>query len=77
MDISELLQSKREEIVDLANQHGAYNIRIFGSVARGEANENSDIDFLLDLGRDLSPWFPVRLIRDIRAIIKSKSRRSN
>ena len=77
MDISELLQSKREEIVDLANQHGAYNIRIFGSVARGEANENSDIDFLVDLGRDLSPWFPVRLIRDIRVIIKSKSRRSN
>ena len=47
MDISELLQSKREEIVDLANQHGAYNIRIFGSVARGEANKNSDIDFLV------------------------------
>ena len=45
----------REEILKIAAKHGAYNIRIFGSVARGEADLNSDIDFLVDLepGRSL------------------------
>jgi uncharacterized protein len=72
MDISELLQSNREKILNLASQHGACNIRIFGSVARGEADENSDIDFLVDLGQNLSPWFPVRLIRDLEQLLGRK-----
>ena len=46
--IYELLKNKRSEILSIANQHGAYNIRIFGSVARGEETEQSDIDFLVD-----------------------------
>ena len=66
------LQSKRKEILDIADRHGAYNIRIFGSVARGEADENSDIDFLVDLGENLSPWFPVRLIRDLEQLLGRK-----
>ena len=49
-DASEtLLQSKREEILRVAAQHGASNVRVFGSVARGEAGEDSDIDFLVDM----------------------------
>ena len=72
MNISELLQNKREEILQLADRHGAYNIRIFGSVARGEADEDSDIDFLVDLGHNLSPWFPVRLIRDLEQLLGRK-----
>jgi uncharacterized protein len=72
MDISELVQRNREEILNLASQHGACNIRIFGSVARGEAHENSDIDFLVDLGQNLSPWFPVRLIRDLEQLLGRK-----
>lgn len=41
--------------MELANKYGAYNVRIFGSVARGEADANSDIDFLVDMevGRSL------------------------
>jgi uncharacterized protein len=72
MDIFKLLQSNREEILNLASQHGACNIRIFGSVARGEADENSDIDFLVDLDQNLSPWFPVRLIRDLEKLLGRK-----
>ena len=72
MNISELLQNKREEILQLADRHGAYNIRIFGSVARGEADGDSDIDFLVDLGHNLSPWFPVRLIRDLEQLLGRK-----
>ena len=49
-DISQLLQEKREEILQLAAKHGAYNVRVFGSVARGEAGADSDVDFLVDMG---------------------------
>lgn len=55
MNSSELLKAKREEILRLAAKHGARNVRIFGSVARGEARPESDIDFLVELepGRSL------------------------
>jgi uncharacterized protein len=54
MDLQSLLQ-KREQILATAVHYGAYNVRIFGSVARGEANDASDIDFLVNLeaGRSL------------------------
>jgi len=50
-----LLRSKREEILQTASKYGARNVRIFGSVARGESDNNSDIDFLVDMepGRSL------------------------
>ena len=49
MDIKELLRAKREEILRTAAKHGARNVRIFGSVARGEADEESDIDLLVEM----------------------------
>ena len=48
MDINELLEANRDEILRIAAKHGARNVRIFGSVARGEATEQSDVDFLVD-----------------------------
>jgi uncharacterized protein len=55
MNIDALLKDKREEIIRIAKEHGAGNVRIFGSVARGEADLESDIDFLVELepGRSL------------------------
>lgn len=44
----ELLESKRDEILRIAQSHGARNVRVFGSVARGEAAETSDVDFLVE-----------------------------
>ena len=49
MSIDELLQEKREEILRIAARRGAYNVRVFGSVARGEAGPDSDVDFLVEL----------------------------
>jgi len=49
MSIDDLLQEKREEILRIAARRGAYNVRVFGSVARGEARPESDVDFLVDL----------------------------
>ena len=55
MRLRDLLQAKREDILRLAEQYGARNVRIFGSVARGEDDEQSDIDLLVDMepGRGL------------------------
>jgi predicted nucleotidyltransferase len=49
MSLEELLQTKREDILRTAAKYGAYNVRVFGSVARGEADEKSDIDLLVDM----------------------------
>jgi uncharacterized protein len=54
MTRSELLQGKREEILQTAKKHGAYNVRVFGSVARGEDDEKSDIDLLINMERGRS-----------------------
>jgi predicted nucleotidyltransferase len=55
MTVERLLQEKREEILRIAAKHGARNVRVFGSVARREADERSDIDFLVEMepGRSL------------------------
>lgn len=55
MTLEELLKNKRQEILKIAEKHGAYNVRVFGSVARGEAGAGSDVDFLVDMqqGRNL------------------------
>ena len=55
MDVETVLREKRKEILRVAEKHGARNVRIFGSVARGQADEQSDIDLLvsMDPGRSL------------------------
>jgi len=72
MKIEKLLQEKREQILKIAAEHGACNVRVFGSVARGEADVDSDIDLLIDLGENRSPWFPVRLIKDLEKLLGRK-----
>jgi hypothetical protein len=49
MGLNRLIQEKRQEILEIAARHGAYNVRLFGSVARGEADEASDVDILVEL----------------------------
>jgi len=49
MNIPSLLAEKRLEILKIAYRYGAYNIRIFGSVIRGEAVPGSDMDILVDM----------------------------
>ena len=65
MNIQEL-KAYREEILTLAQRHHAPNIRVFGSVARGEATENSDVDFLVDVA-------PEQSILDLISLIQSLS----
>lgn len=69
MNIEQFLHEKRDDIRTIAAEHGAYNIRIFGSVVRGEAGPDSDIDFLVDAGPNTSSWFPAGLILDLEKIL--------
>jgi predicted nucleotidyltransferase len=72
MSIDELLQKKRKEILQIAAQHGAHNVRIFGSVARGEARLDSDIDFLVELEPGRSLLDRVALIQDLEDLLGKK-----
>lgn len=73
LGIDDLLKMKRDGILAIAEKHGAYNVRVFGSVARGEATENSDIDFLIDYDLEkISAWFPVGLIHDLEDLLQRK-----
>jgi len=54
MDNMELLKSRREEILRIAARRGARNVRLFGSLARGEADAQSDVDILVDMEPDRS-----------------------
>lgn len=72
MGIDELLKPKREEILRIAAEHGAYNVRIFGSVARGEATAESDVDFLVDIEVDRNLLDRIALIQDLEALLGRK-----
>lgn len=72
MGINELLKEKRGEILRIAARHGARNVRVFGSVARGEATGNSDVDLLVDFeaGRNLLDH--VALVQDLEDLLGGK-----
>jgi predicted nucleotidyltransferase len=65
----ELLQAKREEIRRIAAKHGAYNVRIFGSFARGDAGPQSDLDLLVSVGPKTTSWFPGGLVADLEQLL--------
>ena len=69
MKIEELLKTRREQILEISRKHGAYNLRVFGSAARGESTEQSDLDFLVEVGPVHSPWFPAGLVADLEDLL--------
>lgn len=69
MYLNDLLKEKREDILRLAEEHGAYNVRVFGSVARGEADEKSDIDFLVNMKKGYSLFDMGGLLEDLRDLL--------
>lgn len=73
LGIEELLASERSQILAIAEKHGAFNVRVFGSVARGEATPESDVDFLIDYDlAQITPWFPGGLILDLETLLNRK-----
>jgi uncharacterized protein len=72
MTLEELLKDKREAILRICAKHGAYNVRVFGSVARGEADEQSDIDLLVDMEPGRTLLDSGGLLMDLRSLLGQK-----
>ncbi len=72
VSLDELLQAKREDILRIAAKYGASNVRIFGSVARGEADEQSDIDLLVDMEPKRSLLDLAGLLVDLEELLGCK-----
>lgn len=69
MNSVDSLRARRDDILRMAIRHGAHNVRVFGSVARGEATEDSDVDFLVSTSEGTSPWFPAGLVVDLEDLL--------
>lgn len=63
VNLGTLRARRRDEILRLAERRGAHNVRVFGSMARGEANENSDLDLLV-------AWEPGRSLLDHAGLVQ-------
>ena len=72
MTTTDLLRSSRDRILQLAAHHGARNVRIFGSVARGEAHADSDIDFLVEMDSGRSLLDLIELSQDLETLLQRK-----
>jgi len=69
MVTKDTLRQKREDIRRIAAKHGVSSIKVFGSVARGQAKPDSDLDLLIDVGPTTSAWFPAGLILDLENLL--------
>lgn len=72
MDIRERVKEQREEILRIARSHGAHNVRVFGSVARGEVTEDSDLDLLVKMDAGRSLFDHAALIGDLQEMLGCK-----
>jgi predicted nucleotidyltransferase len=72
MGITEIIADKKEQILVLAAKYGASNVRVFGSVANGTANADSDIDFLVDMEKDRSLFDMGGLLMDLQELFGRK-----
>ncbi|MBU4232121.1 MAG: nucleotidyltransferase family protein [Desulfobacterales bacterium] len=72
MNISELLQQKRQQVLEIAEGHGARNVRLFGSVARGETTATSDLDLLIDMEPGRSLLDIVAIKQDLEELLGCK-----
>jgi predicted nucleotidyltransferase len=72
MGIGEIITDKREAILALAAKYGACNVRVFGSVAEGRADDASDVDFLVDMEPGRSLFDLGGLLMDLQDLLGRK-----
>ena len=72
MAVSGLIEEKRREIILIASRHGAENVRVFGSAERGAAGPSSDVDLLVEMRPNHSPWFPAGLTIDLEDLLRRR-----
>jgi uncharacterized protein len=69
LGIDDIIGEKRSAILQLAARYGASNVRVFGSVARGEAGSDSDVDLLVTFPEDRSIFDLIGLWLDLKQLI--------
>jgi len=72
MTTTDILRTRRNDILRLAAQHGAHNVRVFGSVARGDAGPTSDIDLLVKMDRGRSLLDLIELGQELESVLQRK-----
>ncbi len=72
MRLNQQLQAKRQEIITLADRYGARNLKIFGSVARGEEQPTSDVDFLVEMDEKSTLLDYIGLIQELENLLGCK-----
>jgi hypothetical protein len=72
MNTLKLIQDKKSDILAIAARHGAANMRLFGSVARGDDSETSDVDLLVSMEKNRSLYDLIGLQQDVQKILNRK-----
>lgn len=72
MALTEAVKEKREEILEVAGRRGARNVRLFGSLARGEERAESDVDLLVDMEEGRSLLDLSHLLQDMEELLGCK-----
>ena len=72
MAVAQLLVENRDGILQIAGKHGACNVRVFGSMSRGDTGPESDVDFLVDVLPVHSPWFPGGMLVELEQLLGRK-----
>ena len=72
MSLSNTIKSRREEILEIAEKYGARNVRVFGSVARGEEGPESDVDIIVEMEKGSSLLDIIAIKQDIEELLGRK-----
>jgi predicted nucleotidyltransferase len=72
MKSMEIVKKRKDDILKIASSYGAYNVRIFGSAARGEDKQSSDIDFLVSMEKGRSLFDQAGLLADLQELLGRK-----
>jgi predicted nucleotidyltransferase len=72
MSLREEIKAQRDIMLDIAGRHGATNLRLFGSVARGEERPDSDVDLLIDLSPDRGFGDYLGLAEELEALLQRR-----
>lgn len=72
LGIGDIIGDKREEVLHLAEKRGAFNVRVFGSIARSEATSDSDVDLLVDFDPDYRLLDQIGLMVDLTELLGRK-----
>lgn len=67
--MTDLVLKRKDQILAIARKHGVTRVRVFGSMARGDAGPGSDVDLLVDVGPEVSAWFPGGLVSELEVLL--------